>query len=300
MVRIVSVVGVTMAVVAVMAPRSALSQTDHAADGHSHASAPVSCTTLASPPWTGLPDADRLQFASLQQTMAALRTPEAARAAGFQPALGNIPGMGVHYVNSARGRDPVNIDEPDHLMFSSVDGREQLVGAAFVFVDVPDTDEPIPFQSELATWHDHPQFADEGRTLHMLHVWFIPSSNGPFAGLNFWLPYHSAGIATPSSCWMADEADANRIQNVSFALVPPSARRGPEALQRYEARQAERSELLAALDAAALAVDHDAWVAAADVFLADLTQVERRTVEVLLSRLNMAQMSSGERGGNSN
>ena len=298
--RIVSVVGITMAVVAVMAPRSALSQTDHAADGHSHASAPVSCTTLASPPWTGLPDADRLQFASLQQTMAALRTPEAARAAGFQPALGNIPGMGVHYVNSARGRDPVNIDEPDHLMFSSVDGREQLVGAAFVFVDVPDTDEPIPFQSELATWHDHPQFADEGRTLHMLHVWFIPSSNGPFAGLNFWLPYHSAGIATPSSCWMADEADANRIQNVSFALVPPSARRGPEALQRYEARQAERSELLAALDAAALAVDHDAWVAAADVFLADLTQVERRTVEVLLSRLNMAQMSSRERGGNSN
>ena len=300
MVRIVSVVGVTMAVVAVMAPRSALSQTDHAADGHSHASAPVSCTTLASPPWTGLPDADRLQFASLQQTMAALRTPEAARAAGFQPALGNIPGMGVHYVNSARGRDPVNIDEPDHLMFSSVDGREQLVGAAFVFVDVPDTDEPIPFQSELATWHDHPQFADEGRTLHMLHVWFIPSSNGPFAGLNFWLPYHSAGIATPSSCWMADEADANRIQNVSFALVPPSARRGPEALQRYEARQAERSELLAALDAAALAVDHDAWVAAADVFLADLTQAERRTVVVLLSRLNMAQMSSRERGGNSN
>ena len=300
MARIVSVVGVTMAVVAVMAPRSALSQTDHAADGHSHASAPVSCTTLASPPWTGLPDADRLQFASLQQTMAALRTPEAARAAGFQPALGNIPGMGVHYVNSARGRDPVNIDEPDHLMFSSVDGQEQLVGAAFVFVDVPDTDEPIPFQSELATWHDHPQFADEGRTLHMLHVWFIPSSNGPFAGLNFWLPYHSAGIATPSSCWMADEADANRIQNVSFALVPPSARRGPEALQRYEARQAERSELLAALDAAALAVDHDAWVAAADVFLADLTQVERRTVEVLLSRLNMAQMSSRERGGNSN
>jgi len=295
MARIVSVVGVTMAVVAVMAPRSALSQTDHAADGHSHASAPVSCTTLASPPWTGLPDADRLQFASLQQTMAALRTPEAARAAGFQPALGNIPGMGVHYVNSARGRDPVNIDEPDHLMFSSVDGREQLVGAAFVFVDVPDTDEPIPFQSELATWHDHPQFADEGRTLHMLHVWFIPSSNGPFAGLNFWLPYHSAGIATPSSCWMADEADANRIQNVSFALVPPSARRGPEALQRYEARQAERSELLAALDAAALAVDHDAWVAAADRFLADLTASERTALEARLRASIMGQMTSAER-----
>ena len=300
MARIVSVVGVTMAVVGMMAPRSALSQADHGADGHSHASAPVSCTTLASPPWTGLPDADRLQFASLQRTMAALETPEAARAAGFNPALGNIPGMGVHYVNGARSRDGVNIDEPDHLLFSEVDGVERLVGAAFAFIDVPDTKEPIPFQSELAQWHDHPQFAAEGRTLHMLHVWFIPSSNGPFAGLNFWLPYHTAGIATPSACWMADEADADRIQNVSFALVPPSARRGPEALERYNEQQAERSELLAALDAAALAVDHDAWVAAADVFLADLTQAEERMVEMLLSRLNMEQMSSAERGGNSN
>ncbi len=300
MARIVSVFGVTMAVVGVMAPRPALSQTDHAADGHGHASAPVSCTTLASPPWSGLNDADRLQFASLQRTMAALQTPEAARAAGFNPALGNIPGMGVHYVHGARSRDPVNIDEPDHLMFSTIDGQERLVGAAFAFIDVPDTDEPIPFQSELAQWHDHPQFAAEGRTLHMLHVWFIPSSNGPFAGLNFWLPYRAAGIATPSSCWMADEADADRIQRVSFAMVPPSARRGPEALARYEERQEARSELLAALDAAALAVDHDAWVAAADVFLADLTTVEERTVAMLLNRLNMAQMSSGERGGNSN
>ena len=58
--------------------------------------------------------------------------------------------------------------------------------------------------------------------------------------------------------------------------------------------------MIAALDVAATAVDHDAWVAAADLFLADLTQVEQRTVDVLLNRLNMAQMSSGERGGNSN
>ena len=295
MVRIVSVVGVTMAVVAVMAPRSALSQTDHAADGHSHASAPVNCTTLASPPWTGLPDADRLQFASLQQTMAALRTPEAARAAGFQPALGNIPGMGVHYVNSARGRDPVNIDEPDHLMFSSVDGQEQLVGAAFAFVDFPDTDEPIPFQSELATWHDHPQFADEGRTLHMLHTWFIPSSNGPFAGLNFWLPYLTAGVAPPSSCWMADEADADRIRNVSFALVPPRARPGQPAPPATEP-SAERVKILAALDFAARALDHDGWVEAADSFLADLSESERMRVALTLRALTQAQMSSAERG----
>ena len=68
-------------------------------------------------------------------------------------------------------------------------------------------------------------------------------------------------------------------------------------MERYAERQAARSELLAALDAAALAVDHDAWVTAADHFLADLTEVEARTVERLLNTLNMAQMSSGERGG---
>ena len=303
--RIMSVLSVTVAVTALIAPRSALAQAqDHAhepgTEAHSHVGAAVSCETLATPPWAGLPDMDRLKMTALRQEITALSTPELAIAAGFRPALGDIPGMGVHYVNLARSRDGVDINAPDHLMFAEMDGTDKLVGAAYAFVDVPNTDEPIPFESDLATWHDHPRLAPDGQALHMLHVWFIPSSNGPFAGLNFWLPYHSAGIATPSSCWMADEADANRIQNVSFALVPPSARRGPEALQRYEARQAERSELLAALDAAALAVDHDAWVAAADVFLADLTQVERRTVEVLLSRLNMAQMSSGERGGNSN
>ena len=297
--RIISLVGVAIVIAGTITPNIALSQA-HDADGHNHPNVAVDCTNLATPPWNGLAEMDRLQMATLQQQISPLNTPEAAKAAGFMPVLGDIPGMGVHWVHAARMADPVDINAPDNLMFASIDGKDQLVGAAFTFYDVPDTDEPIPFDSALAKWHDHPQFAPEGQTLHMLHIWFVPSSNGPFAGLNFWLPYHSAGIATPSSCWMADEADANRIQNVSFALVPPSARRGPEALQRYEARQAERSELLAALDAAALAVDHDAWVAAADVFLADLTQVERRTVEVLLSRLNMAQMSSRERGGNSN
>ncbi len=293
MARIVSIIGVTMAV-AIMAPRSALAQ-DHDQD-HSHASAPVSCTTLAMPPWNGLPETDRVQFAAVQQAMTQLSTPEAARAAGFNPALGDIPGMGVHYVNSARGRDGVNVDAPDHLMFIDIDGREQLVGAAYAFIDVPDTKEPIPFESDLATWHDHPQFAAEGQTLHMLHLWFVPSSNGPFAGLNFWLPYRTAGIEPPSSCWMADDADANRIKTVSFALVPPRRRDGGSA-EQFEARRAGQAEMLAALDAAARAVDHDAWVAAADIFLADLTPAERMVVQGTLRALDMAQMSSAQREG---
>ena len=292
MARILSVVGVTIMVAGIMAPRSALSQTtDHDQD-HSHAGEPVSCTTLASPPWSGLSETDRLQVAALQEAMSELDTPEAARAAGFNPALGDIPGMGAHYVHRGRSLDGVWIDAPDHLMFASIDGRDQLVGAAYVFIDVPETKVPIPFQSDLARWHDHPQFADQGRTLHMLHVWFVPSSNGPFAGLNFWLPYRTAGVEPPSSCWMADEADADRIRNVSFALVPP---RRQAARELFAERQAARGEMLAALDAAARAVDHDAWVAAADRFLADLTASERTALEARLRALNMAQMSSAER-----
>ena len=298
MARIASIIGVTMAVVGIIAPRSALSQTpDHADQGHSHGGEAVSCTTLASPPWSGLPETDRLQFAALQRTVSSLETPEAARAAGFNPALGDIPGMGVHYVNSARSRDGVKPGAPDHLLFVEIDGRERLVGAAYAFVDVPATEVPIPFQSDLAKWHDHPEFAGPDQTLHMLHTWFIPSSNGPFAGLNFWLPYLTAGIAPPSSCWMADEADADRIRNVSFALVPPRALgRGQPAPPATEP-SAERVEILAALDFAARAVDHDAWVTAADRFLSDLTVFESTRVEFMLSRLMAAQMSSAERGG---
>jgi hypothetical protein len=128
----------------------------------------------------------------------------------------------------------------------------------------------------------------------MLHVWFVPSSNGPFAGLNFWLPYRNAGIEPPSPCWMADERDAGRIQSVSFALVPPREPT-PEVAARFEERRASRADMLAALDAAARAVDHDAWVAAADRYLADLTDGERAALGRRLEVLGMAQMSSAER-----
>ena len=295
--RIMSVLSVTVAVTALIAPRSALAQAqDHAhepgTEAHSHVGAAVSCETLATPPWAGLPDMDRLRMTALREEITALNTPELAIAAGFNPALGDIPGMGVHYVKSGGGPEDVDVNAPNHLMFIEVDGADQLVGAAYAFVDVIDTDAVIPFDSDLANWHDHPQFAGDGQTLHMLHIWFIPSSNGPFAGLNFWLPYQTAGVAVPSSCWMADDADALRIQTVSFALVPPR-RFGRQA--EAAAPRPERTEMIAALDAAAIAVDHDAWVAAADVFIADLSDSERTRVQGLLGNLGANQMSSAER-----
>jgi len=293
MARIGMVAGTVAAIVGLAHPQAAVAQ-DHDHTGHSHVGTVVSCTDMAAPPWNGLPDGDRGQVAEIQRSLAEVATPEAALAAGFRPALGDIPGMGVHYVNPMRMRDGVQLDAPDHLLFAEVEGEERLVGAAYAFIDVPNTAELIPFESELAHWHDHPQFAPPGQTLHMLHVWFVPSSNGPFAGLNFWLPFRSAGITPPSACWMADDADAERIQRVSFALAPREW--GDDGAAAVDAQMSEeRAAILTDLDEAARAEDHDAWVAAADRFIANLTRSELVAVENTLRALTMAQMSSSER-----
>ena len=247
--------------------------------GHAaHMGPTVSCTDMATPPWAGLPTADRRQVASLQSTLSAYNTPETARAAGFTPVLGDIPGMGTHYVSIERAMRGKNLDvnSPDQLLFS----QDQLVGAAYSFTDVPNTSVPLPFNSDLASWHDHPQFARDGQTLHMLHVWFVPSSNGPFAGLNFWLPYETAGVSIPNPCWMANETDADVIRNVSFALVD---------------QEFERPEMLAALDIAARNDDRGAWLSAADQFMGDLSSFEVGRVQGLLGVLGDNQMSSAQR-----
>jgi len=268
---------------------------------HSHASLAVDCRNLAMPPWEGLSATDRERFDVVQQSVSGLTTPRAALAAGFRPALGDIPGMGVHYVHPVRSRDGIQVDAPDHLMFAPVNGEPTLVGAAYAFIGVPNTDEPLPYESDLAHWHDHPQFAPEGQTLHMLHVWFTPSSNGPFAGLNFWLPFHGAGIAPPSACWMADDGMAQMIQKVAFALVPPD---NEVASQVERARgvvgaeevPAGRQRIIQALGAAAEADDMQAWMTAAERFLGHLTEREQARMETLLEVLMAEQMSSAERG----
>jgi len=76
--------------------------------------------------------------------------------------------------------------------------------------------------------------------------------------------------------------------------VPPR-RFGREDAQQADAPRPERTQMIAALDAAARDVDHDAWVAAADLFIADLTEIELDTVAGMLGILNLNQMSSAER-----
>ena len=53
--------------------------------------------------------------------------------------------------------------------------------------------------------------------------------------------------------------------------------------------------ILEALDYAARDDNHDAWVAAADLLIADLSQNETRQVQGLLGVLGENQMSSAER-----
>ena len=304
--------------------------------GHAHMGQTVSCENLASPPWDGLPQEDRNQIAVLSDELADLNTPEAAKAAGFFPALGDIPGMGVHYVNLGMGLEKeIDVNLPNQLLFSNIDGRDQLVGAAYAFVDVPNTDVALPYSSDLASWHDHPQFAKDGETLHMLHVWFVDSSNGPFAGLNFWLPYQTAGLEVPNPCWMADEDVADRIRKVSFALtqfswdggeISPAGRSDAptediqnvadktgldqevvEAIvtepdgtsgatwSKPPALSDTRKRLVSALDSAVLDDDVAAWAEAADMFLADLTEDEMNRVLGTLGVLGENQMSSAQR-----
>ena len=135
---------------AILLSSSTMAFGQHHDEGHGHAAhmgPTVSCTDMATPPWAGLATADREQVASLQSTLSAYNTPETAIAAGFRPVLGDIPGMGTHYVSIERAMRGKNLDinDPDQLLFR----EENLVGAAYSFTDVPDTKVPLPFNSCL-------------------------------------------------------------------------------------------------------------------------------------------------------
>ncbi|HWV56489.1 MAG TPA: hypothetical protein VNZ57_03360 [Longimicrobiales bacterium] len=283
--------------------------TDPTTSGHSHVAAPPQCTDSETATGTVLSPADSARLAAVHAAVAHLATPEAARAAGFQPVFGNIPTMGVHWVHPGRTRDGVVLEAPDHLLFAPWGGEERLVGVAYAFLDRPNTDEPVPFESEHAHWHDHPELAPPGESLHMMHVWFVPSSGGPFAGNNFWLPFYGAGITPPRECWLADAATAERIHAIAMTLAIaqladhpielPRALGGQRGLDGVEAlarqvgaRLRAMRERVAELDAAAREGDREAWIAAADEILASRSAAEALASAALLRRLTMAQMPS--------
>jgi hypothetical protein len=56
-------------------------------------------------------------------------------------------------------------------------------------------------------------------TLVMLHVWFVPSPDGPFAGTNPNLPFWAVGLDAPDASRMRDSAFRSRVYRASLALA---------------------------------------------------------------------------------
>jgi hypothetical protein len=195
----------------VPAPRGAQTHDDMAGMDmhHHHAAQPLSATA-------------RKQIDSVASRAAPLATTAAAAKAGFEPVFGWIPTMGEHWVDRGRmTRDnQLDLGAPANLMFSKIGGRDSLVGVAYAyFAPMADSTPPRLFDGAPA-WHEHPNLAPPGERLVMLHVWFVPSPDGAFAGTNPNLPFWAAGLSAPDSARMrSDSAFDSRVRRASLALA---------------------------------------------------------------------------------
>ena len=285
-------------------------QHEHSAVAHDHAGKPVECRTLAAPPWSGLPASDLAVIRQLQTSLTGVQASAAAAQSGFAPLLGDIPTMGVHWVNRERMQDGVKLDQPDHLLFTRIAGHDSLVGVAYAFRGPLDAKIPATFSSELAQWHDHANLGGgAGQTLHMLHVWFVPSPYGPFAGNNFFLPLMSAGMALPSPCWIQTDAEVERLELVASLIDVVNRERDSLITTSGQGRRAMRRDgramsllsgladrldpSLRALDSAALRGDRDAWQRAADQSLGLLRPLERQLLTTVRDLVKGVQASTG-------
>jgi hypothetical protein len=176
---------------------------------HHHAAQPLSATA-------------KKEIDSVARRAAPLATTAAAAKAGFQPVFGWIPTMGEHWVDRAlMTRDKqLDLGAPANLMFSKIGGRDSLVGVAYAyFAPWADSAPPRLFDGAPA-WHEHPNLAPPGQRLVMLHVWFVPSPDGAFAGTNPNLPFWAAGLSAPDSARMRSDSAFNaRVRRASLALA---------------------------------------------------------------------------------
>jgi hypothetical protein len=67
-------------------------------------------------------------------------------------------------------------------------------------------------------WHEHPNLAPPGQTLVMLHVWFVPSPDGPFAGHNPNLPFWALGLTPPPAARFVDPTTGPNARRAALAL----------------------------------------------------------------------------------
>lgn len=229
--------------------------------GMAHAAAPVS------------PRA-RAEIADVARAVDSLSTTSAAAAAGFRPVFGWIPTMGVHWIDRTRMMAGAPHDRlaPANLMFSRIAGRDSLVGAAYAyFGSADDSSRPDLFDG-APPWHEHPDLAPPGETLTMLHVWFVPSPDGPFAGTNPNLPFWAAGLDAPDASRMHDPAFSSRVRRASLAIaevvdtmsILPQLERRPAVHAAIAAHRDSVRALIPALQRAQSAHDAAAWDRVAD------------------------------------
>lgn len=217
--------------------------------------------------------AARREIDSVARAAASLASTSAAAAAGFRPVFGWIPTMGVHYVamNRMLKAEQSTLADPSNLMFSKIAGRDSLVGAAFAYIAPSDDSVPPRLFDGAPAWHEHPDLAPPGQRLVMLHVWFVPSPDGPFAGTNPNLPFWAAGLAAPDSARLHDSAFSLRVRKAGLALaeVTDTMSIFPNLAQRPDVRPtllAQRDSIRALMPrfrAADEAKDPAAWDRAA-------------------------------------
>jgi len=214
------------------------------------------------------------QIRTTQAATRALASTTAAHAAGFEPVFGWIPTMGVHWVNNermAKGK-AFELTAPAQLMFSPIGGRDSLVGAAYAYLaPVGDSSRPTTFAGD-PPWHEHPNLAPPGQTLVMLHVWFVPSPDGPFAGHNHNLPFWAVGLTPPNADRLRHPMIGPRIRKTAFVLAevadttglfPVLAAREPARTKLRALRDSVRA-LIPSFASADSANDWPRWDAAAE------------------------------------
>jgi len=156
----------------------------------------------------------------------ALRSPEAARAAGYRPVGPDFPGMGRHWIHTALIlRSTPDPAQPPVLEYAELNGTTALVGVAYAVLvkgDTVPTSLPVP----AAAWHFHQGTVEEesflrahagvashvmttaegpggpggpgGPRLAVVHAWiWLDNPDGIWATDNWALPYARLGLAVP-------------------------------------------------------------------------------------------------------
>ena len=146
----------------------------------------------------------------------ALRSPEAARLAGYHPVGPDFPGMGRHWIHTSLILRPTpDPAQPPVLEYAELNGTPTLVGVAYAVLVNGDT-APASLPVPVEAWHFHQGTVDEesflrshagaghampgppGPRLAVVHAWiWLDNPDGLLATDNWALPYARLGLGVP-------------------------------------------------------------------------------------------------------